>query len=624
MVRWKILIGTIAFSFVISSCSTTREEIQESTIEETAPLSTQADADQSQLTDENVKLKNDLLKNISEITLLRKQIESNQAEILELNAKLNQHEAKISQLQNKSKSTNATLLRSLENEKSARRSLEERYLALKLKDNELRNKLTRLESDNALLTEQLNATQRNAVSASDSAETCVETMESIASPDVAVIEPDAQNTCLDSKDLAIGYENVSNLQALNDEYAKTVIELETKHKTLSEKHNLLKDRYQTLRQQYSSLERENVSLSNAYAELKQKNLDLGGAIADSKAQHQVLWDRISVQDKIIANLQADAIEAAEKSSGNVMFARNITSELDSDNLEKSDLQKANKRLQAQIKVLENQLEEQQALMKEYVSRESMVSVEGSSSLSENARLADLQRKLERLTDMNRRTELSLAAIRAELDLSKVKEAKLDKELTQLTDQRNSIAAELNTLSAREQALAKEKSILEKQINALIPFEAEVNSLENQLKSSIVNVKWQRPTAMPLNSAFEVIVTADVENVVSGQAYVAELVVDTAFDLISATEAESVVENGKLTWRWRISGLNAHRAARVDLFIHQQIQYHDQRFSRQVYRDQVLVTLENDDFWEKYGFWSFAIFAGLLGGFFVGRLVKGKD
>ena len=624
MVRWKILIGTIAFSFVISSCSTTREEIQESTIEETAPLSTQADADHSQLTDENVKLKNDLLKNISEITLLRKQIESNQAEILELNAKLNQHEAKILQLQNKSKSTNATLLRSLENEKSARRSLEERYLALKLKDNELRNKLTRLESDNALLTEQLNATHRNAVSASDSVETCVETMESIASPDVAVIEPDAQNTCLDSKDLAIGYENVSNLQALNDEYAKTVIELETKHKTLSEKHNLLKDRYQTLRQQYSSLERENVSLSNAYAELKQKNLDLGGAIADSKAQHQVLWDRISVQDKIIANLQADAIEAAEKSSGNVMFARNITSELDSDNLEKSDLQKANKRLQAQIKVLENQLEEQQALMKEYVSRESMVSVEGSSSLSENARLADLQRKLERLTDMNRRTELSLAAIRAELDLSKVKEAKLDKELTQLTDQRNSIAAELNTLSAREQALAKEKSILEKQINALIPFEAEVNSLENQLKSSIVNVKWQRPTAMPLNSAFEVIVTADVENVVSGQAYVAELVVDTAFDLISATEAESVVENGKLTWRWRISGLNAHRAARVDLFIHQQIQYHDQRFSRQVYRDQVLVTLENDDFWEKYGFWSFAIFAGLLGGFFVGRLVKGKD
>ncbi|MCZ2723508.1 hypothetical protein O1D97_18285 [Marinomonas sp. 15G1-11] len=624
MVRWKILIGTIAFSFVISSCSTTREEIQESTIEITAPLPTKTDAEKERLTNENLELKHTLQKNQSEITLLLKQIESNNAELFELNTKLNEQEEKILFLQNSSNHSSITSLKLLEDEKSDNRHFEARYLALKLKDNELRNKLAVLEAENLRLTDLLSHTLKEKNLVHQATKECTESLEFNSTPNAQiVVSPERPLTeeCLMESDS--GYENVINLQALNDEYSKTVLDLLNKQKTLVDRHALLTDRHKTLEQQYLSLEKDNQGLRDSYLKIKQKNFDLGGAIADSRAQHQVLWDRISVQDKIIAELQADAnFKSERKVTGDLVLARNAATTVESEGFSGESLRQENNRLQSKIDQLEKMLEVQQTLLSKYQAH-TRSAVEQLAPVN-NAELAELQRNLENLSKINRNTELSLAAVRSELDLNKVKESKLNKEMTELKDERNRIESELRKLSLREKALTAEKSALEKQINALIPFEAEVNFLEDQLKSNIANVRWQRPTAMPLNSAFEVIVTADVENVVPGQVYVAELVVDTAFDLISATEAEAVVENGKLTWRWRISGLSAHQAARADLFIHQQIQYHDQRFSRQVYRDQTLVTLENDDFWEKYGFWCFAIFAGLLGGFFVGRLGKSKE
>ncbi|MFT2111357.1 hypothetical protein [Marinomonas sp. 2405UD68-3] len=669
MVRWKTLIGTIVLGVVVSSCSTTREELKGSTLEVTTPSSNEGSVIDDRPSTENAVLQNNLQKNTSEIAALRKKIALNDAELSKLNKKLNDQEDKLTRLTLQNAESNATLLQSLENEKAIRSKLEERYLSLKLKNNGLREELDTLMSENTKLANKIIALKAQPdnikLIESDCSAISTHAEEGVAktstvdvvnavddggveshSVDVAAVDTSTEG-CNLVEELSSEYENVLNLQALNDEYAQTVLELEEKQAALTEQYDALNIRHQALDQQHSILKKGNTDLRDAYAKLKQKNFDLGGAIADSRSQHQILWDRISVQDKIIANLQADAqlqsksptlqlSHASENysSANNASLdksnnGRNIPAVIESSNfvntlqVESNPLVEENALLTSEIMQLEQAFIEQQALLNKFKAQLHALLQKSEISDDDKEQLAILLRDLEKLSEIDRKIELSLASVRSELDLSKVKESKLNQELEALQAQLPLIRAELESLEQRERTLAAEKLVLEQQINSLIPFEAEVNALENQLKSNIKNVQWQRPTAMPLNSAFEVIVTAEVDNVVSGQVYVAELVVDTSFDLISATEAESTVEDGKLIWRWRISGLNEQRAARVDLFVHQQIQYHDQRFSRQVYRDQTLVTLEDDDFWEEYGFWGLAILAGLFGGFFMGRMGKGK-
>ncbi len=650
MVGWKTLISTIALSFVVSSCSTTREEVKESTLEATVPLPDNAVADES-LTVENIALKNELQKNKVKITQLEQQISANNSKLSELNRQLNEQESKLITLTEQYAESNATLLKTLENERALRNTLEKNYLSLKLKNAGLQEDLNSLKGENQKLNRQIEGVSNTTevvikeyeCSVPQASElndaTPIELVSTIQTEQTQNIQaPIEQNQaevinehCQSEDTTSTEYENVLNLQALNNEYAQTVLELGEKQSELTTQYENLNKRHQALEETHSLLRKKNSNLKESYAALKQKNLDLGGAIADSRAQHQILWDRISVQDKIIADLQASAnsqtkeptFQLSNASSSNDESVKSIPAVIES-SAERETLQADSSELQAEIAQLKRELAKQQSLFNEFKQESQALFAEKAEKEVAKEQLARLQRDLEKLSEINQNVELALASVRAELDLSKMKESKLNQELDNLKSQLPKVRAELEALEKRETTLLAEKDALEKQINALIPFEAEVNALENQLKSNIKNVQWQRPTAMPLNSAFEVIVTAEVENVVSGQVYVAELVVDTSFDLISATEAESTVEDGKLVWRWRISGLNEQRAARVDLFVHQQIQYHDQRFSRQVYRDQTLVTLENDDFWEEYGFWGLAILAGLLGGFFVGRIGKGKE
>jgi hypothetical protein len=152
----------------------------------------------------------------------------------------------------------------------------------------------------------------------------------------------------------------------------------------------------------------------------------------------------------------------------------------------------------------------------------------------------------------------------------------------------------------------------------------MEALQAQISSRLINVRWQLPNEMALDSAFEIIVTARAQPFSSGQTYLAELITDSAIKMISDPVANAVVRSGALQWRWRVTGLHENPDAQLSLIVNQQINIQGQEITRQIYRGSESVSLLNTNLFEKYGYWAGAILFGLFGGFLVGRLNGRKN
>ncbi|MEC8483183.1 MAG: hypothetical protein VXY99_05120, partial [Pseudomonadota bacterium] len=160
-----------------------------------------------------------------------------------------------------------------------------------------------------------------------------------------------------------------------------------------------------------------------------------------------------------------------------------------------------------------------------------------------------------------------------------------------------------------------------QVNNLIPFEGAVLSLQQQLKSELSDVRWTLPTSANLHDTFEIQLSATVDQPVQGQTYFAELFTDSALSMMSSSEAEATVNQGKLNFRWRLSGLNERPNATMNVSVTQAVNYDGQMILRKVYRDTQSVELISNDWLGKYGFWVAAILGGLLIGFVGGKVGK---
>ena len=212
---------------------------------------------------------------------------------------------------------------------------------------------------------------------------------------------------------------------------------------------------------------------------------------------------------------------------------------------------------------------------------------------------------------------------------------LDNQLAQAQQQNEILASQLNAvrveLIASENKLGKlslaldnAQKNLDLQENDGISIGAAMDALRSQMLVTLQNVEWLLPSESALYDTFEILVSADVQSSFAGQTFSAELVTDSDTKMISDSIVNAVVQNGRLQWRWRVSGLNENTDAQLNLFVSQQINIEGQNIMRQVYRGGQNVSLINTNLFEKYGYWGIAILLGLLGGFFIGRLNKSKN
>ena len=212
---------------------------------------------------------------------------------------------------------------------------------------------------------------------------------------------------------------------------------------------------------------------------------------------------------------------------------------------------------------------------------------------------------------------------------------LDNELAQaqqqnkiLTSQLSAVRAELlasqSALGRVSLELVDAQNTLALQENDSISIVAAMQAIRSQMTVTLQNVEWLLPNENVLYDTFEILVSADVQPSFAGQTYSAELVTDSDTKMISNHVVDAVVQNGRLQWRWRVSGLNENADAQLNLFVSQQINIDGESIMRQVYRGNQKVSLINTNLFEKYGYWGIAILLGLLGGFFIGRINKSKN
>jgi len=194
---------------------------------------------------------------------------------------------------------------------------------------------------------------------------------------------------------------------------------------------------------------------------------------------------------------------------------------------------------------------------------------------------------------------------------------------QLASAQASLNEKNQQVSDLNEALVKLKNDLGVLENDTISLQAESHSMDLQLASSMQTVNWQLPNEMALNDTFEILVTATVAQPVLGQSYEAELITDSEIKMISNSKVKANIEGGQLQWRWRVAGLNENPEAELNLLIRQQLSFKNQAIQRLVYQDSQSLALINTNLFEKYGYWAIAILLGLLGGFLIGRIGKGK-
>ncbi|MGB7391061.1 hypothetical protein, partial [Marinomonas sp.] len=387
------------------------------------------------------------------------------------------------------------------------------------------------------------------------------------------------------------------------------LDLNNSFQTLDSEHYALNQAYQSLikkqaglQEKYAALSNENQTNQQSLAFLQQENRRLAEQIAAARSQNQILWTKVHSQRETIDGLQ-----------------KGTTSSVDQASLDSRDTGQ----LHSDIIKLSGVIEAQKTLIADY--QDEMAGLEAllQKGAADKAKLKALEARLSTLSKLNLAADRQLAKSRSMLVNQQQEQARLADSLAQSKAQQATLQQRLDAIELRAKNSESQRVALESQVNGLIPFQAEVNALQAQIDSGLSNVRWQIPNEMSLHNTFEILVTATVDKPVAGQTYVAELVTDSAIQMVSASEAEAVIQNGQLQWRWRVNGLNERPKATLNLFISQQMNYQGQRIMRQIYRDSDTLALTNNNLLDKYGYWGMAILVGLLGGFLVGR-VNRKD
>ncbi|NLQ16340.1 hypothetical protein HGG82_01715 [Marinomonas sp. M1K-6] len=354
-----------------------------------------------------------------------------------------------------------------------------------------------------------------------------------------------------------------------------------------------------LQQKYANLESDNQRNQRRLAALKKENLMLGGALSEARAQHQVLWDRIRhLSGEKVA--QESDLSTHESPISEPQTVTDTESQEASFDVGAADYDTENSSMRMDIASLQEQVENQKYLIDEY--RNDIL-------------------KLEAALDETANYESRWQALDTKLAQAQQNNLLLSEQLSIAQTRLNSSQTELNTLSAK---LSNTQQALEAKENNSISMAAVMASLESQFSARLQNVQWQLPNEMALHNTFEILVSATVQPASSGQTYLAELVTDSAIQMMSDPVVSVVAEDGRLQWRWRVSGLNERPEAQLNLFVSQQVNVQDQIIQRQIHRGEETLSLVNTNWLEKYGYWGVAILLGLLGGFLIGRVNKAKN
>ena len=394
--------------------------------------------------------------------------------------------------------------------------------------------------------------------------------------------------------------------------SKDYRDLSLKHAELKSQHKILVEQREQLRQTLKTL--------------KQENEQLGGQLSDARAQHQVLWDKIRVQSNMIDTLESD--NASLERSGRLVSASDSANGSDKAEVDTSA------QLRARIARLEAEIDAQNTIIRDYqADAENLSKQLTEQQQSHTEALQALQQRYDQAQQRNGDLSVRLAELRAELNAKDQRISVLEQQLesgeserqslqqrlAELREQHERSEATVAQLEARAQEQAQSRAQLENQVNKLIPFEGAVSSLQRQLESEVDNARWSLPTSANLNDTFEIQFSADIDNPVEGQVFFAELIVDSALSMMSAPEAESVVENGQINFRWRLSGLNERPNATMNIAVTQNVNYDGQQILRKVYRDSETVELISTDWLGKYGYWGVAILGALFVGFGAARI-----
>lgn len=536
----------VALGAFLSACSSTQtltQEAQTSALPSTTNSnSTATDSKLTKVVDANALLNQELLR-------LRQELAQNAAKMVKLTKDLDEKDKKLSAIE--SSQGQNTLLAEIRKLQLDRQELERRYQQLRVENDQLVAQIKKLEAEKLAATAQATQSENNFIQLNKNFRT------------------------LDSAHFAMSKE----------------------FRELSEKHAKLKKDLELQTAQ-------NRALKSEYAQLKQENSKLGGALSEARAQHQVLWDKIRVQNTVIDSLQT---KNAELNRSGLITAS-----------DKSDAD--NSALQAEIDRLKAELTAQNGMIANYQS--DVAKLEAALKAQNPNVSADalaLEQRYQALMAENDKLTQKLAELNSPISDQQEKIAQLEAALSQSADEKAKLSAELDGLRSNSEMSSEQLTKLESQVNNLIPFEGAVLSLQQQLKSELTNVRWTLPTSANLNDSFEIQLTANVDNPIQGQTYFAELFVDSALQMMSSAEAESTVNQGQLSFRWRLSGLNERPNAAMNVAITQKVNYDGQDILRKVYRDTHTVELVSNDWLSKYGFWGGAILAGLVLGFGLGKL-----
>ncbi|EAQ66668.1 effector protein B, substrate of the Dot/Icm secretion system [Marinomonas sp. MED121] len=603
--QYFVLFSLAGFLTACSTTSTTSDQSTSDPLISSSTSQTHLDTQNSLLAKQTVK-----------INQLEQTLAGNQDEILQLTRQLDSQEAKLSQLKANQQDTKAAHLLEIEAEKQKLVELEAKYIALKLENEQLALSLEQLKA--------LNQEYKTQILANNLILKEVEAPELVESKyEKAIDEGEPDYDVLNKMHRTL----LHKYSALDADYQSLDTQYLSKQKELDD-----------LQTQYARLEQINQKSRSDYALLKQQNLDLGGAISDARAQQQTLWDQIQVKDNIISRLEADNSALRDQSSA----IESITSGQVTTALPAVDNSLKLGTLNAKVLVLESEIAAQKKLLSEYQSKLSNLEQSDDKSDLKNIEIARLGQALADLESEHKELTYEFEQIELAQQVSQEQQLTLLQDLTQaranlaeLTLQKQRLEEDLklaqtelidlqgryeNSLLALESAKETRQS-LENQLSDLIELEAISEGFKNQLTTSLSNVQWQIPKQVELDASFEIILTANVNDALAGQVFIAELTSDSSLEFVSSISAEAQAIDGQLQWRWRAKGVSESQTAQVNLYIHQDIQYQEDRVLRQVYRDQKILSLVNDNLFEKYGFWVIAIFAGLMGGFLIGKLNK---
>ncbi|TDO96833.1 hypothetical protein [Marinomonas balearica] len=599
----------------------------------------------------------------SKIALLESKIVQNNETISQLHVQLDEKDRQILAI-SQSTDNSVESLDELKRTRAQRDELENSYASLKIENDELRNELLDLSKENAQLSSEL---------ASARQELDVLSIASPSQEEIAQVQKQENSEVAVAEEVPNGphVETVSKneFMALNDSFRT----LDSAHLMLSKDYRDLQLQYADLKGERDALAKQNKSDRQNIQRLNNENLRLGGALSEARAQHQILWDKIRVQGDVISSLEDEnaqlsrssvkvvnvsspVVQTADGQRAETQVAKSEKSDVDgtegesvaqanvdgtrvqnTDIINNGTVAKAptddarnvsdSAALNAKIVRLESELTAQNRIISDYQNQvfalENTLQQEGGAYESLEQKWRTLEKQIKTAEQENRLLTAELRALERMLVENDEKQKQLSNVLADLRSDKQKLRDDLEALEVVAEQNSQEKLALEAQVNNLIPFEGAVLSLQTQLKSQVSDVSWTIPEKAIVNDVFEVLVSADIENPVLGQTYLAELYVDSAIDMLSAREAESVVEEGVVKFRWRLGGLAEIPKATVNLVITQQMNYQDEIIKRPVYKGENSLQLQNNNLFEKYGLWGIAILAALGGGFLVGKLGRPK-